>query len=500
MSLLREAERCVANQYTRGLNAFITPLLREGPWLDRVKEADVRKEEGKPKSAVDGRLISIKDNICTRDLPTTCASGILDEYVSPFNATVVDQLEAAGAIVAGKTNMDEFGMGSHSINSHFGPVRNPRQDSSGEDLSAGGSSGGSAASVAGDECYASLGTDTGGSVRLPAAYTGIVGFKPSYGLISRWGVVAYANSLDTVGILGKTTANVRDIFDILNQHDQCDPTSLSIHSRSRIQASLQTPQLASRLTSAPLRIGVPIEYNVSELTSSVRRAWALSLAHLKSQGHTLHSVSLPATKHALSTYYVVGPAEASSNLAKYDGVRYGTRAEGPDGDGKPDGCLFSKTRGEGFGEEVKRRILLGTFTLSADAIDNYFIKAQQLRRLVQQDFDAVFTAKHPLAAQDANKIAGEIDVDVIVCPTAPSSPPRLSDLMSKSIKKSPLDAYVSDVFTVPASLAGLPAISVPVTVSGQNDTELAGIQVIGQYGDDQLVMKVGELLEGRKLD
>jgi aspartyl-tRNA(Asn)/glutamyl-tRNA(Gln) amidotransferase subunit A len=209
---------------------------------------------------------------------------------------------------------------------------------------------------------------------------------------------------------------------------------------------------------------------------------------------------LPDTKHALSTYYVLGPAEASSNLAKYDGVRYGARAEGPDGDGKPDGYLFSNTRGQGFGQEVKRRIVLGTFTLSADAIDNYFIQAQRVRRLVQQDFDAVFTAKHPLAAQGADKIAKANDVDVIICPTAPSSPPRLSDLMSNSTKKSPLDAYVTDVFTVPASLAGLPAISVPVTVSGQQDAELAGIQVIGQYGDDQLVMKVGEMLEGRNLD
>jgi aspartyl-tRNA(Asn)/glutamyl-tRNA(Gln) amidotransferase subunit A len=297
----------------------------------------------------------------------------------------------------------------------------------------------------------------------------------------------------------KTTALIA-CLDILNQHDHRDPTSLSISSRSRIQASLQTPQLASRMTSAPLRVGVPIEYNVSELTPSVRRAWALSLAHLKKQGHTVHSVSLPDTKHALSTYYVLGPAEASSNLAKYDGVRYGTRAEGPDGDGKPDGYLFSNTRGQGFGQEVKRRIVLGTFTLSADAIDNYFIQAQRVRRLVQQDFDAVFTAKHPLAAQGADKVAKENDVDVIICPTAPSSPPRLSDLMSNSTKKSPLDAYVADVFTVPASLAGLPAISVPVMVSGQQDAELAGIQVIGQYGDDQLVMRVGEMLEGRNLD
>ncbi|KAJ5130198.1 uncharacterized protein N7515_006237 [Penicillium bovifimosum] len=500
MSLLREAERCVANQYAHNFNAFITPLSRTGSWQDRVREADARREEGNPKSPVDGRLISIKDNICTRELPTTCASKILDKFTSPFNATVVDQLEAAGAIVAGKTNLDEFGMGSNSINSHFGPVRNPRRDSSGEDVSAGGSSGGSAASVAADQCFASIGTDTGGSVRLPAAYTGTVGFKPSYGLISRWGVVAYANSLDTVGIIGKTAGNVRDIFNILNLHDQRDPTSLSIPSRSRIQAAIESPQLASRLNSAPLRIGVPKEYNVSELTSSVRRAWALSLAHLKKQGHTVHSVSLPDTKHALSTYYVLGPAEASSNLAKFDGVRYGSRAEGPDGDGKPDGYLYSNTRGQGFGQEVKRRIVLGTFTLSAGEFDNYFIQAQRVRRLVQQDFNAVFAAKHPLEVEHTDKLIREHDVDVIICPTAPSSPSRLKDLMSKSADKSPLDPYVGDVFTVPASLAGLPAISVPVTVPGEEGAELAGIQVIGQYGDDQLVLKVGEMLEGKSFD
>ncbi|KAJ6001665.1 hypothetical protein N7499_002474 [Penicillium canescens] len=504
MSLLREAERCVANQYAHGINAFITPLSRAGPWLDRVKEADARKESGKPKSAVDGRLISIKDNICTRSMPTTCASGILDKFTSPFNATVVDELETAGAIIAGKTNLDEFGMGSNSINSYFGAVKNPRRGRSGEDLSAGGSSGGSAASVAGDQCYASLGTDTGGSVRLPAAYTGTVGFKPSYGMISRWGVVAYANSLDTVGILSKTTASVRDIFGLLNKHDQRDPTNLSTQSRSRINAYHQTPRLASRLTSAPLRIGVPIEYNVSELTPSVRRAWTLSLAHLQKQGHTIHPVSLPATRHALSAYYILAPGEASSNLAKYDGVRYGTRAEGPDGDGKPDGYLYANTRGEGFGAEVKRRIVLGTFSLSADEIDNYFIKAQRVRRLVQHDFDSVFAAKHPLhvtASQHAQDDSlTHPDVDVLICPTAPSSPPRLSDLTDPK-KKASLDAYVTDVFTVPASLAGLPAVSVPVTVAGQGDeAELAGIQVVGQYGDDELVMNVGEMLEGKSLD
>jgi aspartyl-tRNA(Asn)/glutamyl-tRNA(Gln) amidotransferase subunit A len=230
----------------------------------------------------------------------------------------------------------------------------------------------------------------------------------------------------------------------------------------------------------------------------------LSLAHLQAQGHTIHPVSLPATKHALSAYYILAPAEASSNLAKYDGVRYGTRGEGPDGTGQADGYLYANTRGSGFGSEVQRRILLGTFSLSADAMDNYFIQAQRVRRLIQQDFNAVFAGQHPLAAEDTDgPVSESVNVDVIVCPTTTSSPPRLSELTSGTSKTSPLDAYVNDVFTVPASLAGLPAISVPVTVSsksGQDSSadELAGIQVVGQYGDDELVMNVGELLAGSR--
>lgn len=287
-------------------------------------------------------------------------------------------------------------------------------------------------------------------------------------------------------------------------HDARDPTNITSSSRSRILSHLETPRLASRLTSLPLRIGVPLEYNISELTPSIRRAWLLSLAQLQKQGHTIRPVSLPATKHALSAYYVLAPAEASSNLAKYDGVRYGTRAEGPDSNGQPDGYLYANTRGKGFGAEVQRRILLGTFSLSADAMDNYFIQAQRVRRLVQRDFNAVFAAGHPFAAGEPEIARPDAaDVDVIVCPTAPSAPPRLADV-SPGSSSSPLDAYVNDVFTVPASLAGLPAISVPVTVSeSERDAdadEVAGIQVIGQYGDDELVMKVGELLEGQRLD
>lgn len=246
-----------------------------------------------------------------------------------------------------------------------------------------------------------------------------------------------------------------------------------------------------------------MEYNISELAPSVRKAWLMSLAYLQAQGHTIQPVSLPATKHALSAYYVLAPAEASSNLAKYDGVRYGTRGDGPDNDKNSDNYLYSNTRGNGFGPEVQRRILLGTFSLSADAMDNYFIQAQRVRRSVQQDFNNVFSVTHPFGAT-GNLDAGRPNsgvVDVLVCPTAPSPPPRLSHLTGASPSSSPLDAYVNDVFTVPASLAGLPAISVPVEVSeSTNDSETrhgAGIQIIGQYGDDDLVMQVGELLEGR---
>jgi len=258
------------------------------------------------------------------------------------------------------------------------------------------------------------------------------------------------------------------------------------------------------MTSTPLRIGVPLEYNISELAPSVRQAWLMSLAHLQEQGHTIKPVSLPATKHALSAYYVLAPAEASSNLAKYDGVRYGTRHDGPDNAGTSESYLYSNTRGHGFGPEVQRRILLGTFSLSADAMDNYFIQAQRVRRLVQQDFDAVFHASNPLAINDLNasRPGSGDNVDVLVCPTAPSPPPQLSDITGTSAGSSPLNAYVNDVFTVPASLAGLPAISVPVTVTGSNKDSgadgVTGIQVIGQYGDDELVMQVGELLEGRQ--
>lgn len=286
----------------------------------------------------------------------------------------------------------------------------------------------------------------------------------------------------------------------MNKHDPRDPTNISLASRNRINSRLESSNLTSRMTSG-LRIGVPLEYNISELSPSVRNAWSSTLSLLRQQGHTIQSVSLPSTQQALSAYYVLAPAEASSNLAKYDGVRYGTRAEGPDSDGKPENVLYAGTRGEGFGSEVKRRILLGAFSLSADAIDNCFIQAQRVRRLVQRDFNAIFSTEHPfnshcdLLADPASEPA---NVDVLVCPTAPSSPPQLSKVLDGHAVTSSLDAYTNDVFTVPASLAGLPAISVPVSAQDSVEGDLAGIQVVGQYGNDELVLNVGELIEKMK--
>lgn len=391
--------------------------------------------------------------------------------------------------------MDEFGMGSHSANSVHGPVRNPLAE--GDDVSAGGSSGGSAVAVKLGDADIALGTDTGGSVRLPAAYTGIVGYKPSYGMISRFGVVPYANSLDTVGFLASEVKPIHEVVfktGLHQKHDPQDPTSLSVASRKACaeNSSSSLPPLSS------INIGIPLEYNISELDPSIRAAWVAVASALESQGATLVPISLPSTKEALCAYYVLAPAEASSNLAKYDGVRYGKRGEGNDAVGE---TLYSDTRGEGFGEEVKRRILLGTYSLSSEAMDNYFIQAQKVRRMVQMDFDRVFKLDNPLYEPEQFDLSdmaeatgmedkrGPLQVDFILCPTAPTFPPRLDDVKGQSS----VDTYMNDVFTVPASLAGLPAVSVPTRTEGSKYP--AGMQVIGQYWDDQRVLLLAEKLK-----
>ena len=435
----------------------------------------------------------MKDNIVTAFRPTTAASKVLSGFTSPFDATVVKLLQDAGASVQSKVGLDKFGMGSHSQTSYPQPVQSPFSRG-GQTLSPGGSSGGSAVAVATGEAWAALGTDTGGSVRLPAAYCGVVGFKPSYGLLSRWGVIQYANSLDTVGVLAGSVEDTGKVFNALNTYDSNDPTSLADNVRQRIAS-----QALKKGTS--LRIGIPQEYNIEELTAPVRDTWDLTLSRLQRAGHTLVPVSLPTTQQALSAYYVLAPAEASSNLAKYDGVRYGERTSGSDAVPKDNLPLYARTRGEGFGEEVRRRVLLGAYALSSEAIDNYFIQAQKVRRLVQQDFDRVFAAENPL--HDTRESQENEGVDFLLTPTAPSLPPTLAELG----RQTTVEGYMLDVFTVPASLAGLPALSVPVPIEGEarkdmdaQDVQSVGMQIIGQYGSDEGVLRLGEIVEDLSIE
>lgn len=449
----------------------------------------------------------MKDNISAKGFPTTCASNILAGTEIPFEATIVTQLKKQGIHVTEKAGMDEFGMGTHSTTSAWGPVHNaaPLQD-----YSAGGSSGGSAVAVAEGKADLALGTDTGGSVRMPAAYTGTVGFKPSYGMLSRWGVVPYANSLDTVGLLARTVGPIRKaIIDekLYSKHDSNDPTSLPFSVRERCTSQRQCYTSTERPSLRGLTFGIPTEYNIEELDGRIRQGWAQAAQKIRHLGGRVVPISLPSTKNALSAYYVIAPAEASSNLAKYDGIRYGRRDKEGTSDAL-DGILYAKTRGDGFGSEVKHRILLGSYTLSSEAMDNYFIQAQKVRQLVRRDFDRIFKLSNPLHDEEAfdlsemdeaveleNKL-GPVQVDFLLSPTAPTPPPLLEDVM----KQTPLDSYMNDVFTVPASLAGLPAISMPMDIPSdpakaeEKLLDFGGLQLIGQYWDDARLLAVAEEL------
>lgn len=426
-----------------------------------------------------GRLVGLKDNFCTVDMPTTCASKMLQDYTSPYESTPSQLLRDAGAVFVGKANMDEFAMGTHNLHSIYGKCLNPLFPLE-DEVSPGGSSGGSAAVVAADMCDIALGSDTGGSVRLPAAYCGVVGYKPSYGLISRHGVIAYAQSLDTVGIVAKNVADVETTFNVLNHYDDKDPTSLAPEFRKRIQA-----MKASRNVEK-LRIGI-VQEAIIDLSPQVREAWINSLEYMRGLGHEVVVVSVPSLRNSLPTYFIVSPAEASSNLARYDGVRYGYRhEEDRDGDN-----LYAPTKTEGFGSEVQRRILLGTYNLSAGAYGNHYEKAQKVRRCIQKEFDDIFSIPNVLHDSSANvdcNGASSVAVDVLIQPTTRTIAPTFKQV---SEAKNATDAYVNDVLTVPANLAGLPAISVP----WGHGTDSVGIQVIGQFGDDQLVLDVAKILE-----
>ncbi|KAJ3174910.1 Trimeric GatFAB AmidoTransferase(AdT) complex subunit [Geranomyces variabilis] len=491
----RYVSRCLASikEHNAAINAM-THLAPASQLVASADEAGERWKQGRQRSALDGFPIAIKANICTTDLPTTCGSKMLERFTSPFDATVVSLLRKSGALIVGKTNMDEFGMGSANLHSVHGPTYNPLSAGSANDRStavvAGGSSGGSAAAVASGMCFAALGSDTGGSVRTPAAYTGVIGFKPSYGRLSRFGLVAYASSLDTIGILARDVDAVRTVYEILAQPDQNDPTSLA-HSTSK-------PSHGRRFSSGNLtglRVGVPQEYHVENLHPAVLAAWSAAAARLSELGATVVPISLPSTRHALPAYYVIAPAEASSNLAKYDGIRYGHRSSDPPEKGAP---LYSATRTEAFGAEVVRRIMLGTFVLQASSYTSYYQQAQKLRRLVQRDFDRVFRLLNPLHPTPTlhDSVASGADeatrVDILLTPSATSPAPRAADLAAKT-RAAPVAECLADVMTVPASLAGLPALALPFGEPAQGGLPV-GVQLLGQFGDDETVLEVADLL------
>jgi aspartyl-tRNA(Asn)/glutamyl-tRNA(Gln) amidotransferase subunit A len=408
------------------LNVFLTVARDE--LLAQARAVDAKRQRGETLGPLAGVPIALKDALVTRGVRTTCASKILADWVPPYDATVVSRLRAADALLPGKTNMDEFAMGSSNENSAFGPVKNPRDRS----RAPGGSSGGSAVSVAAGMTPASLGSDTGGSIRQPAALTGTVGVKPTYGRVSRFGLVAFASSLDQIGPFASDVRGAARILSVIGGHDPRDMTTLA-----EPQGDYEGACGASL---AGLRIGVPEEYFAEGLDPEVEASVRAAIARLEADGCTVHKVHLTHTRHAVATYYVVATAEASSNLARFDGVRYGLRA---DGDPRsPRGALramYGATRDAGFGDEVKRRIVLGTFVLSAGYYDAYYLKAQRVRTLIRRDFDETFKT-----------------VDAIVCPTSPTPAFRLGEKT-----EDPLQMYLSDVYTLPASLAGLPALSVP---------------------------------------
>ena len=407
-----------------GVHAFLH--VGEAEALEQARELDARRWRGEDVGVLAGVPVAIKDAICTRGLPTTAGSKILAGYVPPYDATVVERLRAAGAIVVGKTNMDEFAMGSSTESSAFGPTRNPW------DLARtpGGSSGGSAAAVAAGMAPCSLGSDTGGSIRQPAGFTGTVGIKPTYGRVSRYGLIAFASSLDQIGPIATDVRSAARVLAVISGHDPRDSTSLDVPGADF--------EAACGRSIRGVRIGVPQEYFASGLDPEVAASVRAAIRELEAEGCLVRPVSLPHTRFAVGTYYVLATAEASSNLARFDGVRYGVRARGGASDHDLR-AMYGATRDAGFGAEVKRRILLGTFALSSGYYDAYYVKAQKVRTLIRRDFDAAFR-----------------EVDIICSPTSPTPAFRLGEKTDD-----PIAMYLNDIFTLPAPLAGLPAMSVP---------------------------------------
>lgn len=445
------------------LNAYITVTSDEA--LAQSKLADERISKGSRLSQMDGIPIGVKDLFCTKDIRTTAASHILDDFVPPYESTVTSNLLSAGSIFLGKTNLDEFAMGGANLTSYFGEAINPiKRATDNKEVVTGGSSGGSAASVAGGLAAGSLGTDTGGSIRQPAAFTGIVGLKPTYGRCSRYGIIAYASSLDQAGPMCKTVEDTAIMLNHMAGFDENDSTSVDI----------AVPDFTKGICDGVkgMKIGIPKELLNESIDKDIEQSWKdKAVRILKDAGAEIVEISLPNLKYALATYYILAPAEASSNLARYDGVRFGLRV---DGDSLDD--MYLNTRSAGFGEEVKRRIMVGTYVLSAGYYDAYYLKALKVQKLIRQDYLNVFK-----------------DVDLIMTPTTPM--PAFTVEESKSFD--PITMYLQDIFTVPINLARLPAISVPIALSSIDKLPI-GIQLIGRDFDEATILKAAKVIEGAK--
>lgn len=429
------------------IKAFL--ILNKEEALKQAKEIDVKVKNGDKIPSLAGVAVAVKDLIATRGMETTCGSKILKGFVPPYNATVISRLKEAGAIIIGKTNMDEFAMGSSTENSAFGPTHNPW------DLGRvpGGSSGGSAAAVAADETFVALGTDTGGSVRQPASLCGMVGLKPTYGRVSRYGLVAYASSLDQIGPITKDVTDCALLMKVISGHDNMDSTSVNLE----VPDYLKSCQKGIK----DLKIGVPREYFIEGIDPEVKDALDKALKIFEKLGAKIEEASLPHTEYSLPTYYLIATAEASSNLAKYDGVQYGYRTENYENLSS----MYQRSRSEGFGSEVKRRIMLGTYALSSGYYDAYYLKAQKVRTLIKEDFDKAFSK-----------------YDILITPTSPTPAFKLKEKVSD-----PLTMYLSDIYTVPINLAGIPAISLNCGYSKSNLP--IGLQIIGKHFSEEIILR-----------
>ena len=445
-----------ALEAVRPLNAFISETPEKALAMAAASDARLKRGEA---GLMEGIPIAIKDLFCTEGVLTTAASHILDGFTPPYESTVTANLWRAGAVMLGKTNLDEFAMGSSNMTSYYRPVENPwRRRGDNRPLVPGGSSGGSAAAVAARAALAATGTDTGGSIRQPAAFCGIVGLKPTYGRCSRWGIVAFASSLDQAGPMTRTVRDAAIMLRAMAGHDAKDSTSVK----------LPVPDYEAALGRSlkGLKVGIPKEYRVDGMPTGIDVLWQRGWSWLKDAGAEVVEVSLPHTKYALPTYYIIAPAEASSNLARYDGVRYGLRVPGEE---LID--MYENTRADGFGREVRRRVMVGTYVLSAGYYDAYYLKAQRVRALILGDFTEAFKA-----------------VDVILAPSTPSAAFAVGEKMDD-----PIAMYLNDVFTVPANLAGLPGISLPAGLS--EDGLPLGLQIIGRAFDEETVLKAAAALE-----